>query len=179
MTTQPEQVDRWDELLAMPPPVMSWLDALNMAYPLGPVTSKAIVRKYPVFMKLHSHCWFHANLWIDCDSIIGAPRVVRKRIEKLWSEREYDEQQKQIIAVRCRLEDEISHAARSKRTGAAIAINHIARLIAHLYSDEDLWYMMTADVPDDMMEAAAMFTADAKRDRRMSRAQACLSGAPM
>lgn len=179
MAMQPEQVDRWDGLLAMPPAVISWLEALNMDYPLGPATSKAILRKYPVFMKLHSHCWFNVSLWATCDSIAGAPAVVRKRIEKLWAEREYDEQQKRIIAVRCRLDDEVSHAARSKRTGAAIAINHVSRLIAYLYSDDDLWYMMTTDEPEDLMEAAAEFTAAAKKDRRRRRAEACLGGAPM
>ncbi len=174
---EPEQVERWDVLLQMPPARISWIDALGMARPLGPATKRAILRKYPIFGKLHCQCWCNANIWFDSIDVSQPSKPVRKRTEKRLGKREYSEQQKQIMLIRCMIEEEISFSAYSKETGNALAINYVSQLMTELYSDDDLWYMMNNETPEDIAEAAEIYQ-NSKREMR-ARANARLQGAPM
>lgn len=174
---EPELVERWDTLLQMPPACASWIDALGMPRPLGPATKRAILRKYPIFSKFHCLCWCNANVWFDSIAVIEASEPVRKRTEERLGKREYSAQQKQIMLVRCMLEEEISFSAYSKETGKAVAINYVSQLMTEVYSDDDLWYMMNNETPEEIIEAVEIYQ-NSKQEMR-ARANARLQGAPM
>ena len=177
---QPENIARWDALLDMPAARISWLEALNMPRPLGPVTARTILRKYPIFLKLHSDCWWNAwcyysqgfGLFVDLSSSL------RKRLKVRLGDRECSTQERDVATVRCLLEDDVSTAARSKQTGRAVPFIYVAQLIEELYTDDDLWQMMNNEVPEAIFDAAQTFRENNKHERR-ARAAARLEGAPM